>query len=99
MAKKDRDMGTPSFKEKLGESLDIPADLLCGGTTLEMRGRGDICVGGCRKIAIFTEETIRLEMSDFDIILKGERLSCFTFCEGRTVIGGRIKSIEIEDRR
>lgn len=101
MAKKDKtrsDIPTPTLKERIGENLDIPSDLLFGGSALEVRGRGEAYVCGCKRIVSFTEESIKLEMSDFNIIINGERLSCFTFCEGKIVIGGRVKSIEIEDR-
>ena len=101
MAKKDKsrsDKPTPTLKERIGENFDVPSDLLCGGSMLEIRGRGEAYVCGCKKIISFNEDMIRLEMSDFDIIINGERLSCFTFCEGRIVIGGRVKNIEIDDR-
>lgn len=87
-----------TLKEKLGEGLDIPSDILNGGCTFELRGRGEAYVSGCKKISVFTPNTVKLEMSDFNLIIEGELLTCPGFGAGRIVIGGRIKSVAFEDR-
>lgn len=93
-----RKNGHRTFKEKLGEGFDIPPDLLCGGCRVEIRGRGEAVIEGCRKVVTFTPDIIRLAMSDFNIVIEGERLNCLSFCEGSLVIGGRINRFVYEER-
>ena len=85
------------LRDKFYEGLDVPADLLAGGCTLEIRGRSEAYIGGCRRIAEFRDELIRLEMSDFDLIFEGERLECPCFCAGKIAIAGYIKNIIFDD--
>ncbi len=87
------------IKEKFTEDLDIPADISDGGCTIELRGRGEAYVGGCRRIEELTNEKIKLKMSDFDIIILGEELECPGFAAGRIAISGKITSVTYETRR
>ncbi len=34
-----------------------------------------------------------LAMKDFTLSIKGERLSCLTFCEGQVVVTGKISGV------
>ena len=36
--------------ELLSRRFDIPADVLCGGLTVELRGRNDLYITGCERI-------------------------------------------------
>ncbi len=87
-----------TVKHRLGDALDIPYDVLQGGCTVELRGNGEAYVSGCRKIIDFTDITVRLSMSDYDLVIEGESLVCPGFGAGKMAISGRIKRISFEDR-
>lgn len=88
----DRDKKT--VKEKLEQNFDLPSDLLYGGCYLEIRGRGNAVIGGCRKILVYSPDEIRLEMKSCELVLRGKRLICTSYCESAVVIDGIIDTVE-----
>lgn len=83
-----------TFREKLEQNFDIPSDLLCGGCHVEIRGRGNAVISGCRKILVYTPKEIRFKMSDCEISIKGKRLLCTSYCDSAIVIDGTIESVD-----
>lgn len=87
-----RGEGAP-FLERLSRYLDIPADVLGGGLTLELRGRGELYISGCRRILYYSTERISLALSDSVLTVEGCRLSCTTYYCSQVGICGRVDSI------
>ncbi|MBQ8207418.1 MAG: YabP/YqfC family sporulation protein [Clostridia bacterium] len=100
MRKKDKDKkhgDQLSISEKLYKKFDFPAEIV-SSCTLEITGRNEASICGCRRIAVFTPELIRLEMKDFDLIFEGDALNCPAYGGGRIVLAGIFKSITYEKR-
>lgn len=79
--------------ERLSRRLDIPADVFCGGLTLELRGRGELYIMGCRRIVYYSTERISLALRDSILTVEGRRLSCITYFNSQVGICGRVDSI------
>ena len=86
-----------SFAERMGTVLDLPVDLLCGGCYLELRGRNDLRIQGCRKILVYTEEEIVLRLRHGGIRVRGRRLVCSSYHAGHVMIDGWISGMEFVD--
>lgn len=84
--------GVP-IAERLARRLDIPADITCGGLTLELRGRGELYITGCRRIVYYSTERISLALRDAVLTVEGRRLSCITYFNSQVGICGRIEGI------
>ncbi len=85
------------FPEWLTEKLDIPPDLLEGGMRVEIRGREAMLIHGCKKILVYTPQSMRLKMKDCCICITGDRLICHTYLAGAVGIEGKIISLCYEE--
>ncbi len=81
-----------SFMERLGSKLDIPPDVV-SGIHIEMRGRNNLTVRGCRKILRYTTEEVRLRLHGVTLQVTGSRLYCTAYHSGAVEIDGLIDSI------
>lgn len=81
-----------SFMELLGSKLDIPPDVV-SGIHIEMRGRNNLTVRGCRKILRYTTEEVRLRLHGVTLQITGSRLYCTAYHSGAVEIDGLIDSI------
>lgn len=82
-----------TLRERLEQDMDIPSDMLNGGCHVTIKGTGEAVIYGCKSIVLYTEEKIELAMKHFTLSVKGERLSCLTFCEGQVVVTGKITAV------
>lgn len=86
-------------KESIGERfcrrLDLPADIASGGLTLELRGRSNLLLCGCREILAYSPERIRLRLSRGQIEIWGRSLVMTAYYEGQTGIDGEIYGINL----
>jgi hypothetical protein len=78
------------------ESLvtDIPADLFSGGMTLEMRGRNELLLCGCREIIEYSKTVIRVLQSNCVVRICGRRLVMSSYSDGRVTVMGEIDSLD-----
>ena len=81
--------------ERLAGRLDIPPDIL-NGIYLELRGRGNLTVRGCRKILLYTPEEVRLLLGSEVLSLRGAGLYCTAYRSGVIELDGRIDNISFE---
>lgn len=82
-----------SFSEFISTLADIPADVT-DGMTLEMRGRNELLLCGCREIFEYSREHIRIQQGRCTVSVTGKRLTMTSFSEGRITVGGEIDSID-----
>ncbi len=87
-----------SLPEWLAVRLDVPPDLLSGGMRLDMRGRHNLTVHGCRRIAAYTPDCIRLILPRCTLAIRGERLICTSYLGGAVGIDGKIDSLSFEGK-
>ena len=85
------------LSERLGTFLDVPADLLCGGCYMELRGRNNLRLQGCRSILVYTETEIVLRLRRGAVRVRGRRLVCTSYHEGSVEIDGRIDGVDFTD--
>lgn len=86
-----------TLKERIRTTLELE-DVICKGDMLELRGRENLLVRGCRKILLYTDEEIRLLLCEYVLVIKGRRLYCASYYAGAVCIDGIISSLEIEDK-
>jgi sporulation protein YqfC len=60
---------------------------------LDMRGRSNLTVGGCRGVCGYSESEIRLNLYRGELSVKGVGLLCDSYTNGAVVISGDIISI------
>ncbi len=86
-----------SLTEWLAVKLDVPADTLCGGLRLDMRGRNTLTVHGCTGILDYSPCEIRLAFKDGILTILGRRLICTSYLAGAVGIDGCISTLQFED--
>ena len=85
------------LREFLSVKTELPSDLLCGGFRLEVRGRNQIFLTGCRRILKYSSEEMIMSVKGFSVSVRGERLVCSTYHAGNISIDGFVKSVNFID--
>ena len=87
-----------SFFEYVSDKLDLPSDLFSGECAIEIRGRTNVTVRGCRRILRYSKEEIRLAMSHFDVRVRGKHLDCSAYFAGAIRIDGEVEAVDFPPR-
>ena len=85
------------FWEAMGSHLEIDADMICGGSIVEIRGQSRVEVGGVKKIGSYSTECVVLVMSKGTISVCGERLECIFYRRGEAAVEGKILSVSFSE--
>ena len=64
---------------------------------IEMRGRDEIVIRGCRRICDYGPHMISLKLKSGNINVCGEKLTCYAFSGSHVSIRGRIKCVFFKD--
>ena len=86
-----------SFAEKISKTLDIPPDILPGGSLIAIRGRNSVSVSGSSGITLYTPTQIKLSMHKGALAINGVRLTCTSYSAEELKIDGEIFSICFEE--
>jgi sporulation protein YqfC len=86
-----------SIAERMGGILDIPADLLCGGCYMELRGQSELKIQGCRRIVGYTAHEIVLRLRRGIVRIGGRDMRCVSYHGGCVTVGGWIESVIFGD--
>ena len=81
------------FLATLANDYDIPPELLHGGCFIEMRGRNNVVVRGCRRIIKYSTERVVLKMCRYSLTVTGKRLACLTYFSGAVSVEGIIDTL------
>ncbi|MGM9642214.1 MAG: YabP/YqfC family sporulation protein [Eubacteriales bacterium] len=92
---KNKKIGRPGAAELLSRLADVPADVLCGGMTLELRGRNELLLCGCREITEYSEELLRVKLGNCDVAVMGRRLTMSSYSGERVAVRGEIDGIDL----
>ena len=65
------------------------------GFWLEMRGAGDLAVGGCRGFFEYGESGIGLVLIKGRMRIYGSGLTCDSYTNGAVLVKGKIRAIEL----
>lgn len=94
---RDKKSAPNDFLSTVAKKTSLPCDLLQGEFRLELRGRSEMYLCGCKKILKYSEEEMIIRTHGFDLVVQGEGLVCASFhCSG-IVIEGNIQSIKLEN--
>ena len=83
--------------ERISRALDVPPDLLPGGSLVEIRGRYAMTVRGSGKILVYTPEELCMELGRGVLSIKGRRLVCTSYHPGALGVEGQIDEIVFGD--
>ena len=83
----------PTLAELLNKFADIPADI-SNGMTLEMRGRNELLLCGCREILEYCDSRIKVLQGSCMVCVIGRRLTMSSFTEGRITVCGEIDAMD-----
>ena len=83
------------ISERLSEKLDVD---VCADFYLEMRGKHNLSVMGCRGISKYSTEQIGLYLCCGEILVVGNGLTCDSYTNNAVIISGNISSFEILER-
>jgi sporulation protein YqfC len=86
-----------SLAEKISRGLDIPPDILPGGSLVTIRGRTALSLSGSSSIILYTPEEIRLSMKKGLLSVKGNALVCISYNATEISIEGHINSVSFEE--
>ena len=83
--------------EYLTVKTELPSDILSGSFRLEIRGRNQMYLHGCRRIIKYSPDEMILSSADFSVIIRGCRLICSAYYGGTVCIEGMIDGFEFDE--
>ena len=83
--------------ERICRRFDIPCDVLPGGSFVTVRGRGQVTVGGSRRILEYTKARIRIGLSSGQVVICGKELECISCGVGQISAEGVIDSVSFSE--
>lgn len=87
-----------SLTERLNKHLDISPDLLPGNSNIMLRGRNSLSVAGAKKILLYTDCEIQLDLGKSILSVTGKRLLCSSYHTDETKIDGLIVSLSFSEK-
>lgn len=75
----------------------LAEDIFGDGPFIELRGRREISVQGCRCILVCTETEVLLRLRDANLHLEGNGLRCTTYFSGAVSVHGEITLLRFDE--
>ena len=91
------DAAKQTLGEKITRGLDIPPDILPGGSLISIRGRSSLSVNGSTSIILYTPNEIKLSMRKGALSVRGKELVCISYHSFEINIEGHIDSVNFEE--
>jgi len=88
----DKNKKRNSFIEHIESKLDIPGDII-NGIHIDIRGRNNITIRGCKKILLYTENELRIKLDGEVVCVRGEKLYCTAYHSCAIEIDGYIYDV------
>ncbi len=85
------------LKDRVRRALDIQPDVFPRETLIEIRGRGAVTVKGGGAIRVYNDDVIKLAVKGGAVCVKGEGLSCASYCRGAVTVEGKISAVGFEE--
>jgi sporulation protein YqfC len=85
------------FSVQRRQRLILPDEIFGGGPFIELCGRREICIQGCKKILLCEPDTVRLALCGAVLSVSGRGLVCTTYFAGAVSVRGVICRVEFED--
>jgi sporulation protein YqfC len=81
------------LSKNVGEVLDFPPDVVGNGPRITITGRHEILVENYLEIIEFTEEEIRLDTTEGELVFAGKEFVLKTVLATELRIGGELSSL------
>ena len=81
-----------SFIRRIESKLDIPCDII-NEIAIDIRGRNNITIKGCKKILLYTLHEVRIKLRGETLCIIGENLYCTAYHSQVIEIDGYIYSV------
>lgn len=75
----------------------LAEDIFGEGPFIELKGRHEITLQGCKKIIACTETEVMLRLRSADLHIEGNALRCITYFSGAVSIRGEITLLRFEE--
>ena len=85
------------FIEYLSVKVGLPSDVLSGNVRVEICGRNQMYLHGCRRIIKYSAEEMILSTSAALVRVRGKRLICSAYYGGTVCIEGYIIGFNYEE--
>lgn len=85
-----------SLMQRMLVALDIPPDVE-SGIFIEIRGKSNVCIHGCREILLYTTEKVLIKVSSEIVCVCGSELYCNAYHSHYAEIYGIIKAVGFEE--
>ncbi len=82
------------LNRRIERAMDLPGGVLAGVATLEIEGSHRAVISGCRGIAAYTEECIRLRTPEGQVVFLGCGLEMGCLTEEGATVTGELQRIE-----
>lgn len=79
---------------RMERAMDLPGGVLSGAAVMEIEGSRRVVIGGCRGIASYTEECIRLRTPEGQVAFFGSGLEMGCLTEEGATVTGDLQRIE-----
>ncbi len=96
MSKQNEKERKRGISEYLSTVSEIPSDAMCGEVRIELRGRYQLFLTGCRRIIKYSPELMVLAVKGDLLNVSGERLICTSYHGGTVSIEGNILSVRFD---
>lgn len=83
----------PSLTELLVKYADITPDAITNAPTIELRGRCQLLICGCKEMLEYSRERVRVNTGCGVVSVDGRRLIVSSFCGRRVSVKGEIDSV------
>ncbi len=93
MSKKTEKEVKRGITEYLSSVSELPSDAMSGEVRIELRGRYQLFITGCRKIIKYSPTLMILAVKGDKLSVGGERLVCTSYHGGTIAIEGKIISV------
>ncbi len=85
------------FSARERRELQLPEEIYGSGPFIELHGRREVCVQGCRKILLCEPDAVRLALREGILSVRGRGLSCTAYFAGAVSVRGVICAVFFED--
>lgn len=86
------------MRDRISRKMFLPTETFSGGIYIELRGRTELCLGGCRRILKYSEDEMIFEICDGSVCVRGEKLSANSYLAGTVGVRGYIESVSFGGR-
>ena len=85
--------GKKPFLARLGQRLEVDAEMIRRDEWIEIRGRSRVELGGVKKIVAYSETDVRVALKQGTVQVQGRMLECVLYRRGEVAVEGDIRSV------